>query len=92
MNSEEMIKRSLVVIASVIAKSYVDKLVYDVHFEGQITAKNEDGTFEVWSNEKNAMLHAVKWSTSAEPNVGDHVQVRETKNVQNSYMIDYIES
>lgn len=91
MDDEERIKKALVNIASMLADSFIRNLKYDVHFPARIVGKNEDGTYEVYVTEKGTTLHAVRWSTANEPEVGDNVQVRETKNVADSYMIDYIE-
>lgn len=91
MNDEEKIKSALVNIAKVIAKTILNELHYDYHFSGYVTYKNENETFEVYSEEKKCEIHNVKWSTSTEPQTGDKVLVRETVGVPDSYMIDYIE-
>lgn len=90
MKDEEKIKAALVNIAKVIAETILSELHYDYHFSGQVTYKNDNGTFEIYSEEKKCELHNVRWSTSTEPAVGDTVLIRETKGVSDSYMIDYI--
>lgn len=90
MKDEEKIKAALVNIAKVIAESIFNELDYDYHFSGQVTYKNDNGTFEVYSEEKRCELHNVRWSTSTEPVVGNDVLIRGTKGVPDSFMIDYI--
>lgn len=91
MNKEEEIKNALADIITSFVSHIIKNMKYDVHFVGQVVAKNENGTFEVKSSEKRTIVHAVKYSTVNEPQVGDRVYVRETKNVPNSYVIDFID-
>lgn len=91
MNDEEKIKFALVNITKVIVKNILNELHYDYHFSGYITYKNENKTFEVYSEEKKCEIHNVRWSTSTEPKIGDKVFIRETVGIPDSYMIDYIE-
>ena len=91
MNNEAEIIEAIVKIGKVLAQGIIGNLKYDYHFSGQITYKNENGTFEVFSDEKNSVLHNIKWSTATEPSIGDNVLIRETIGVPDSYMIDYIE-
>lgn len=91
MKDEETIKAALVNIAKVLAETIVRDLHYDYHFSGHVTYKNENGTFEIYSEEKKCAIHNVRWSTTTEPVVGDKVLIRETKGVPDSYMIDYVE-
>ena len=91
MNNEEEIKTALTDIIKSFVVSIIKNMKYDVHFVGQVVAVNENGTYEVKSSEKKSITHAVKCSTYEAPKVGDRVHVRETKNVPNSYVIDFID-
>lgn len=90
MSDEERIKDALVNIANVLADKIVGKLKYDTHFKAQVIAQNIDDTLMLQSGEK-GVLWSVRYATPTKPDVGDYVHVRETKNVADSYMIDYIE-
>lgn len=92
MNNEEQIKQALVNISNALTDNIVKRLKYDVHFIGQVVAKNENGTFEVFSAERNKTYHGIRASTSITPKSGDRVHIRETKNVPDSFLIDFIDN